>query len=953
MPPADAVQEFKVQTNSYDAQYGRTAGGVVNMSLKSGTNNFHGSASEYYRRKWLDANSFLLNATNKPKTNHYLDQYGFSVDGPVKIPGLYDGKNKTFFLFTGEKYREGTPAPQLSTTPTAAMRNGDFSQYVDVLGRQIVIYDPLTTDANGNRQPFPGNIIPADRISPMAKALLAYYPLPDGSTPGVAPWQSNLRYDEHFNKDIFWNWVGKVDHNFTNKDRTFFRWGKNARHEVRNTTAIRTGPAQNGQLPLIRANRALVGDWVHVFRAGAVFNVRTGYSYYDELSRSDYALGFDSTTLGFPASLVSQLPKQNFPIITMQDYTGLSRGSSDTVSRIWSIQPNVSLNRGKHNVRSGLDLRYTHVESFNFGTTGMQIDFTRAFTQASFNTANALQGSALASMLLGAPSGGTINNNVLPGFRWTFAAPWVQDDWRLTSKLTLNLGFRWDFNGPVNRERQQAEQHLRSDHHEPGLVEDQPGRVVVRHHGEGRPDIRGSGRPVHRAVEVRQEQLPAARGGRLLIEPEDRAAGRLRPLLPESHGAGPDAGVQPGDDADRVERRQQDTPVQPGRSVPVWRAPADRQHVGTAHVPGQQPHLLQLQLHGAQRRSVLDRRAARAARQDVAGSELRGQQDAWRADQLRRDQRAVAGPAEPVRRHQGRQRRLLQRELLPNPFFGVAGFEGTTRFTNATLSRFELSRPFPEFGSINETERNDGKMWYDSAQFVANKRWAKGLTLNANYTWVPRWTEEAGFLDNATMQENVSPYFAQRKHRITASGVYQLPGRDQKGIVGRVLGGWSLAPMFVFQSGQPWDLPGNVELVGDASLKVQKTGQFIYGVKPCVGQRNATTGNYDLLAYSVAYGCTEPYFLIRENFQRRTAPFRDDRYRRPHYVDLSVNFAKTTAITEKVRMQVRLEAFNLFNSPMYDERNYNQTTTSATSDASTATQQSSRTSNGSSSWDSD
>src|SRR3954471_9329854 len=144
VPPAEAVQEFKVATNSYDAQYGRTAGGVVNMSLKSGTNSFHGTAYEYYRRKWLDANSFLLNARSTPKVEHYLDQYGFEVDGPVRIPGIYNGRGKTFFMFTGEKYREGTPAAQFSSVPTAAMKNGDFSGLTDAQGRPIIIYDPAT-----------------------------------------------------------------------------------------------------------------------------------------------------------------------------------------------------------------------------------------------------------------------------------------------------------------------------------------------------------------------------------------------------------------------------------------------------------------------------------------------------------------------------------------------------------------------------------------------------------------------------------------------------------------------------------------------------------------------------------------------------------------------------------------------------------------------------------------
>ena len=126
---------MKIATNSYDAQYGRTAGGVVNMSLKSGTNSFHGEVYDYMRRKALAANSFILNSQNRPKTDQYIDQYGFSVDGPI-------WKNKTFFLFTGEKYREGTPAPLVSTTPTAAMRNGDFSGLVDASGNLIRIFDP-------------------------------------------------------------------------------------------------------------------------------------------------------------------------------------------------------------------------------------------------------------------------------------------------------------------------------------------------------------------------------------------------------------------------------------------------------------------------------------------------------------------------------------------------------------------------------------------------------------------------------------------------------------------------------------------------------------------------------------------------------------------------------------------------------------------------------------------
>jgi hypothetical protein len=165
--------------------------------------------------------------------------------------------------------------------------------------------------------------------------------------------------------------------------------------------------------------------------------------------------------------------------------------------------------------------------------------------------------------------------------------------------------------------------------------------------------------------------------------------------------------------------------------------------------------------------------------------------------------------------------------------------------------------------------------------------------------------------------------------------VWEVPWlRDSKSIAGYVLGGWTVSPLLVFQSGQPWDMPGNVDLapgvnLKDVALSGDKEGQFIYGVKPCVGNYNTTTGKYDLQAYSIAYGCTQPYFLIRQAFQRRTAMFRYDEFRRPVYWEIDANIAKTFPITSKVRFQFRIEAFNLLNSPMYDERGYNTDTASS------------------------
>jgi hypothetical protein len=170
VPPVDSVQEFKIVTNSYDAQYGRTAGGVVNVSLKSGTNTFHGTAYEFARRKELDSNEYFFKVKNLDKPDHKLDQYGFQMDGPVRLPG-YDGRNKTFFMFNYEGYKEATPNPATYTVPDEAQLRGDFSNLRDDRGRLITIYDPATGRLeNGQwvRDPFPNNRIPPERIDPMA-----------------------------------------------------------------------------------------------------------------------------------------------------------------------------------------------------------------------------------------------------------------------------------------------------------------------------------------------------------------------------------------------------------------------------------------------------------------------------------------------------------------------------------------------------------------------------------------------------------------------------------------------------------------------------------------------------------------------------------------------------------------------------------------------------------------
>jgi hypothetical protein len=183
-----------------------------------------------------------------------------------------------------------------------------------------------------------------------------------------------------------------------------------------------------------------------------VFNLRGSYTYFLEWSYSEDGIGFDSTEF-WPSSLVSQLPSSAiggiFPVVNMEEFVQLSRGSQPNRNRNYTLQPNVSMTRGAHNVRSGLDMRWTNVYAENYNNSGGNISFTRQFTRSTLNSTSVLEGNAFASFLLGAPSSGNVDVNPTPHYQWFFVAPWIQDDWRVTSKWTLNLGFRWDFNGSV------------------------------------------------------------------------------------------------------------------------------------------------------------------------------------------------------------------------------------------------------------------------------------------------------------------------------------------------------------------------------------------------------------------------------------------------------------------------------------------------------------------------
>ena len=458
VPSVDAVQEFRVMTSTYDAQYGHTGGGAINISLKSGTNGFHGSGYEYLKRAQFNAAAFSDNAHGNPTPASGLDQYGFTIGGPVRVPKLYNGKDKTFFFFAYEQYHEDQeyPSEKVGSVPTPAQRTGDFSNTRDNAGRLITIYDPLTgkADASGKwvRTAFPGNVIPADRINPVSKKILALYPLPNtlsAGSPALAE-QLVLLGDNIANFN-FKNVMARVDHNFSPKERMYARWSWSNFNQVRTANSIPGlgGDHRDGG----KYSNGGVVDSVTTINSSTHFQYARSALLLDGADRpARLRVRRDAVGLagvgGEPTDQADAAAAASLSRARRRWATRPRISPSSRRPRL-SLQPNIVMIRGKQTIKAGLDYRVTRYTQYRPSADRATLNFDQGFTRSDYLNQDALSGNGMASMLLGYAQSGSAGFTANPFFQWIYTAPWVQDDIKVSRKLTLNLGLRWDITSPV------------------------------------------------------------------------------------------------------------------------------------------------------------------------------------------------------------------------------------------------------------------------------------------------------------------------------------------------------------------------------------------------------------------------------------------------------------------------------------------------------------------------
>src|SRR5882724_10421986 len=447
----DSTEEFKVQTNGMSAEFGRTSGGVISMISKSGTNRIHGSLFEFLRNDKLNANDFFANRAGRARTPSRVNQFGGAVGGTVV-------KDKLFYFFNYEGYRERTSSLETITSPTAAQRAGDFSGLKTSAGALIQIFDPTTTVPDpasaGNfiRTPFANNVIPASRINPVGANILKYYPQPN--LPGLSA-NAFLTSPTPIGKDYY---SGRIDYNLSPTRRLAGRFTKDDltwqfANFFNNIADV------DGRAILIPRESAYL-SYTDAIRPSLLFDGRIGFNHQTEAYNTP-SQGFDITQLGMPASLLNQsqsapgAKQGSFPRLMVSDlvpaFGGTNASANHTVSGTASATVTKIL--GRQTLKAGYEYRLYQRNVFGINYPVGNYTFNRGFTQGpNPNQAAATSGYSVASLLLGTPASATAGINAASTTTLKYQALFLQDDFKVSRKLTLNLGLRWEKEGsPTDR----------------------------------------------------------------------------------------------------------------------------------------------------------------------------------------------------------------------------------------------------------------------------------------------------------------------------------------------------------------------------------------------------------------------------------------------------------------------------------------------------------------------
>jgi hypothetical protein len=921
IPSIEATQEMKLQTGTYDATMGRTGGGVFNTLLKSGSNDIHATLFGYTRQTdWL-ANSFFRNLSGTPRADTPYYTWGGSFGGPVFVPKVYNGKNKTFFWVATESYRQKSPLSDSYALPTPLEKTGDYSK------SSATIYDPTSTRActaadncpsgvTQMRTPFAGNVIPQSVINPVGKAIIGY--IPTGATGGKTDAINFVGNDTLTDRAD--QYTAKVDH-------TLFDWWRlsasylhyKSREPGGNSLGTLPGGSSNGPYLLYRKADATAVNSTMTLNPTTVLVLRYGFNRFPNFTEG-ISYGFSPGTLGLPSSYVSGIQAQYFPEIDLLNNKISSTSPSISVFSSKNVSVSLSKYVGRNSLSMGFDFRQIHTDFTSLSFAAGDYAFNGVFSREYPTTTNGT-GADFADLLLGYPSSGSVNTTTKLYDFVRYYSGFVQDDIRVTNKLTVNLGLRYEYETGLGETHNQIVVGFDQNATNPlgANVTGVLPKGVLEYAGQ-------NGNPTTCCAVPKTKFGPRA-GFAYQIDSKTTIRGGWGMFYAPTIFS-TDASIAPGytqastyvasNNGNSTPANSLSNPFPNGILQPVGNTLGALTAIGSTF-----NFLDQNRTAGLVHQFSFD-----VQRELPKGVALEVGYIGSRSYHL---QPSPTGNGNMDINQLPLNYMSLGSALntaVANPFFGHGG---TGVIGSATVAQAQLLLPFPEYSTIGMVT-NPSSAQYDSMVVKAQKRMSAGLTFISTFTWSRNEDNEWGSggsnsfntFAGSTPPSQPQNYYnlgaewalaaADIPLRFTAGWTYELPFGKARPFLNRgkmlnyVVGGWSLNGVSIYQAGSPlFIFQQNLNsVIGAGEQRPNATG-----ISPAIaGSVEARLSGYiNAAAFSQA-----PAFTFG-NISRSIG------LRGPGSKNWDASIFKNFAITEKLNGQFRAEALNLFNSPIFANPN--------------------------------
>jgi hypothetical protein len=912
IPTIEAIQDVKVQANTYDAQVGRTGGAVFNTLLRSGSNTYHGSVFGATRQgDWL-ANDFFAKRQGVPRPNSPYYNWGASLGGFLYIPHVYDGHNKTFFFIASEGYIQTSPYTEQFAVPTALERTGDFSQSYNPDGTLDVIYDPTKTytDAQGviHRTPFPGNKI--TNLSAVGKNIASYYPLPQvASATGQINFTGTDNVRDHaqevtvkLDQQIrpWWNVSGSY---------IFYE----ALQPLGNPLGTLPGSYSYTYHRQVDATQ-LNSTWI--LNPTTILTARYGNNRFPNLI-AEVSQGFNPSTLGFPTALTSQLQADFFPTIFMRNFSQLGQDTSSLDD--WKSQTlNATLTKslGRHNLAFGTEYRRLRLNFIDVSDAPGTYTFSGVFTQDSPSAVNDDTGSDLADLLLGYPASGYVETTTPLKTYADYFALFAQDDFRLTPRMTLNLGLRYEM-----------ETGLKEDHNQLAVGFDRTAAAQLSSSTSVTGGILFAG--------TNGNPRDIGDLSRLKFAPRIGASYALNNKTVLRGGYGilyaplrydPSAAIAPGytqytpfvasNDGDQTPANVLDNPFPNGVEKPAGNSAGLLTGIGSSVTSYDQdfksPRIQQFSVglerelpgHIALEAEYVGSRSANLSPGSTGSTPVN-------YNQLNPSKFGLGLAA--------------LSSSVSNPYYGNGG---TGVIGNPTVAQSQLMLPFPQFSSVNLLA-SSSYADYNALLIKVERRAGKNLSLISSFTWSRN--RDASFATTNSIQspaasapQNIYDLRAEYgysvnnvPYRFSAGATYNLPvGRGQRfslrsSIGNLIVGNWQLSVVPTFQAGFPVTINQssnpNSSVVGNAVQRPNLVSGVALGTKGSLYSR--------LSGYINPAAFTASTALTFGNAPRTLS------LRGPAFENWDLALFKNVKVRDRVEVQLRVESFNAFNTPEFNGPN--------------------------------